>query len=331
MKKSLIILALITIISSCSKDDDDGSTTLQFESSVLEATGDLSEQSSEEAKKTIYGKWNFPSSFSARSACKWELVSLEFTGQNYFMTLDAGYNGAISGKFTLGENASGKVEKVELKSIFDDNSEIVVAVLTNMVVTKTGDDLNATFNLVLTFPNDSGEYSTFSFSSCNDALSGNIEAKKAEPMAESKNASADSNHAKFIGTWKLVSATNWEGEKVDLKKAFNEACEDVEYNPDTGEYTAIIIDRDFDCIPASSAVIEISSYGTYNSLLLDAKDGVLSSTYGIWKWKDNTQKVIMIGNDDDKEEDRGEVKIISISTSEMSIENDDGTFLYKKV
>ena len=329
MKKSLIILALITIISSCSKDDDDGSTTLQFESSVLEATGDLSEQSSEEAKKTIYGKWNFPSSSSARSACK--LVSLEFTGQNYFMTLDAGYKGAISGKFTLGENASGKVEKVELKSIFDDNSEIVVAVLTNMVVTKTGDDLNATFNLVLTFPNDSGESSTFSFSSCNDALSGNIEAKKAEPMAESKNASADSNHAKFIGTWKLVSATNWEGEKVDLKKAFNEACEDVEYNPDTGEYTAIIIDRDFDCIPASSAVIEISPYGTYNSLLLDAKDGVLSSTLGIWKWKDNTQKVIMTGSDDDKEEDRGEVKIISISTSEMSIENDDGTFLYKKV
>ena len=175
MKKTLIILALITIIFSCSKGDDDASTTLQFDSSALEATGDLSEQSAEEAKKTIYGKWNFPSSSSARSACK--LVSLEFTGQNYFMTLDAGYKGAISGKFTLGENASGKVEKVELKSIFDDNSEIVVAVLTNMVVTKTGDDLNATFNLVLTFPNDSGESSTFSFSSCNDALSGNIEAK----------------------------------------------------------------------------------------------------------------------------------------------------------
>ena len=110
MRKLLIIFSLITMIYSCSKGDDDTSTSIQFKPSALEATGDLSEQSIEEAKKTIFGKWDFSSSSSARSACM--LISLEFTSQNYFMTLDNGDRGSLSGKFTLTKNASGKVEKV---------------------------------------------------------------------------------------------------------------------------------------------------------------------------------------------------------------------------
>ena len=108
MRKLLFIFSLITMIYSCSKGDDT-STSIQFKPSALEATGDLSEESIEEAKKTIFGKWDFSSS-SARSACM--LISLEFTSQNYFMTLDNGDRGSLSGKFTLAKNASGKVEKV---------------------------------------------------------------------------------------------------------------------------------------------------------------------------------------------------------------------------
>ena len=292
MKKTLIILALITIIFSCSKGDDDASTTLQFDSSALEATGDLSEQSAKEAKKTIYGKWNFPSSSSARSACK--LVSLEFTGQNYFMTLDTGDKGTMSGKFTLGEDASGKVEKVELKHISDDNSEIVLAVLTNMVVTKTGDDLNATFNLVLKFPTASSESSTVSFSSCNDALSGNIEAKKAEPMAESKNASADSNHAKFIGTWQITSIGD--GKNFTLEDFYRMECQDDGYDPDTGEKTTVLKE---DCIIPSKMGVVVSPYGTYNTLSFDANGSVLESVTGTWKWKDSSQKEFTTTEDGD--------------------------------
>ena len=110
MRKLLFIFSLITMIYSCSKGDDDTSTSIQFKPSALEATGDLSEQSIEEAKKTIFGKWDFSSSSSARSACM--LISFEFTSQNYFMTLDNGDRGSLSGKFTLTKNASGKVEKV---------------------------------------------------------------------------------------------------------------------------------------------------------------------------------------------------------------------------
>ena len=121
MKKLLIIFGLLTIISSCSKDDNDASTTFQFDSSAPQVTGDLSEQSVEEAKKTIYGKWEFPSSSTGRSTC--ELVSLEFTNQNFFMTLDIGDRSTFAGRFTLGEDASGKVEKVEHYPIYQSQTK----------------------------------------------------------------------------------------------------------------------------------------------------------------------------------------------------------------
>ena len=215
MKKLLIIFGLLTIFSSCSKDDNDASTTFQFDSSALEVTGDLSEQSVEEAKKIIYGKWDFQPTSTGRSIC--ELVSIEFSNQNFFMTLDIGDRSVFAGRFTLGEDASGKVEKVELKYIFDDNSEIVIAVLTNLVVTKTGDDLNATFDIAFAFPINSEVQE----GACNDALSGNIEAKKAEPMTESMNSSADTNHAKFIGTWEMASVITDDGVEAGLEGFLN--------------------------------------------------------------------------------------------------------------
>ena len=216
MKKLLIIFGLLTIVYSCSSKSDDISLSDIFQLSDLESTGDLSEQSAEEAKKTIYGKWEFPSSSTGRSTC--ELVSLEFTNQNFFMTLDIGDRSTFAGRFTLGEDASGKVEKVELKYIFDDNSEIVIAVVTNLVVTKTGDDLNATFNIAFAFPINSEVEEGI----CNDGLSGNIEAKKAEPMAESKNSSADSNNTKIIGAWMFESLTDYEEGKTYSAKEWIE-------------------------------------------------------------------------------------------------------------
>ena len=121
MKKLLIIFGLLTIISSCSSESDDIYLSNIFQLSDLESTGDLSEQSAEEAKKTIYGKWEFPSSSTGRSTC--ELVSLEFTNQNFFMTLDIGDRSTFAGRFTLGEDASGKVEKVEHYPIYQSQTK----------------------------------------------------------------------------------------------------------------------------------------------------------------------------------------------------------------
>ena len=315
MKKLLIISSLIAIISSCSSGSDDIYLSNIFQLSDLESTGDLSEQSVEEAKKTIYGKWEFPSSISDRSTC--ELVSLEFTNQNFFMTLNIGYKSTFEGRFTLGEDASGKVEKVELKYIFDDNSEIIIAVLTNMIVTKTGDDLNATFNIAFAFPINSEEKGI-----C-DALSGNIEAKKAEPMAESKNLSADSNHAKFIGTWEMASLIVDDDAEAGLEDFLNEACLDEE--------TDEMIEG---CIPPVKWIVDITPYGTFNTLYISSNGGVMDSDAGTWEWKDSSQKVFSTRDYDDEQrgDEEGEYNTItSISASEMTVQVDGGSFTLKKV
>ena len=318
MKKLLIIFGLLTIFSSCSKDDNDASTTFQFDSSALEVTGDLSEQSVEQAKKIIYGKWDFQPTSTGRSIC--ELVSIEFSNQNFFMTLDIGDRSVFAGRFTLGEDASGKVEKVELKYIFDDNSEIVIAVLTNLVVTKTGDDLNATFDIAFAFPINSEVQE----GACNDALSGNIEAKKAEPMTESMNSSADTNHAKFIGTWEIASVDLTEnGVKYGMESFLNEACKDEE--------TDGMIEG---CIPPVKWIVDITPYGTYNSLYINANGGIMDARAGTWEWKDSSQKVFSTRDYDDGsyyDEAIDYNTITSISASEMTVESDGGSYTLKKV
>ena len=317
MKKLLIIFGLLTIVYSCSSKSDDISLSDIFQLSDLESTGDLSEQSAEEAKKTIYGKWEFPSSSTGRSTC--ELVSLEFTNQNFFMTLDIGDRSTFAGRFTLGEDASGKVEKVELKYIFDDNSEIVIAVVTNLVVTKTGDDLNATFDIAFAFPINSEVQE----GACNDALSGNIEAKKAEPMAESKNSSADTNHAKFIGTWEMASVITDDGVEAGLEGFLNEACLDEE--------TDEMIEG---CIPPVKWIVDITPYGTFNTLYISSNGGVMDSDAGTWEWKDSSQKVFSTRDYDDGsyyDEAIDYNTITSISASEMTVEIDGGFFTLKKV
>jgi hypothetical protein len=317
MKKLLIIFGLLTIVYSCSSKSDDISLSDIFQLSDLESTGDLSEQSAEEAKKTIYGKWEFPSSSTGRSTC--ELVSLEFTNQNFFMTLDIGDRSTFAGRFTLGEDASGKVEKVELKYIFDDNSEIVIAVVTNLVVTKTGDDLNATFDIAFAFPINSEVQE----GACNDALSGNIEAKKAEPMAESKNSSADTNHAKFIGTWEMASVITDDGVEAGLEGFLNEACLDEE--------TDEMIEG---CIPPVKWIVDITPYGTFNTLYISSNGGVMDSDAGTWEWKDSSQKVFSTRDYDDEQrgDEEGEYNTItSISASEMSIQSNGGTYTLKKI
>ena len=254
-----------------------------------------------------------------RSIC--ELVSIEFSNQNFFMTLDIGDRSVFAGRFTLGEDASGKVEKVELKYIFDDNSEIVIAVLTNLVVTKTGDDLNATFDIAFAFPINSEVQE----GACNDALSGNIEAKKAEPMTESMNSSADTNHAKFIGTWEMASVITDDGVEAGLEGFLNEACLDEE--------TDEMIEG---CISScKNGIVDIYPHmGTFNTLYISSNGGVMDSDAGTWEWKDSSQKVFSTRDYDDGsyyDEAIDYNTITSISASEMTVESDGGSYTLKKV
>ena len=150
-----------------------------------------------------------------------------------------------------------------------------------------------------------------------------IEAKKAKPMVESKNASADSNHAKFIGTWQIASIDIADdGKKFTLEDFFKQECKDDE----TGE-------MEEGCIIPSKWFVEITPYGTYATLYTDANGGVLYGDSGTWRWKDNTQKVFITDDtsDDYNEDPDEENTITSISTSEMTVQVDGGYFTLKKV
>ena len=97
MKKHFASLIFSVLAFSCSKDkvDDSSDTTedLRMANSAITniyATGDVAEQTPEEAKKTIFGKWNLGSYDSSaksasRSECSFE--SLEFTDESYLIKL----------------------------------------------------------------------------------------------------------------------------------------------------------------------------------------------------------------------------------------------------
>ena len=99
MKKISSLLIAITVIS-CSKSSNDDSsaeiTDPRMASSAITniyATGKVSEQTAEQAKKTIFGKWNLGSSSnsskSARETTDCTFNSVEFTEYDYNLNINA--------------------------------------------------------------------------------------------------------------------------------------------------------------------------------------------------------------------------------------------------
>ena len=82
--------------------------------------------------------------------------------------------------------------------------EVTIATLTNIVVVANGDNLSATFSVELNIPDEAD------FDACN-VLEGDYFAAKDDPMEGSESATADTNHAKIIKSWTLVSSV-YDGE-----------------------------------------------------------------------------------------------------------------------
>ena len=222
----------------------------------LEGVGTLSEQTTKEAIKTIYGKWDLSSS-SKRNSCNF--ISIEFLNQKFFLTLNNfGDVNTYSGKFTVSEDASGKVDKIELEDL---------ATITNMVVEKVGDALNASFNIVLSLPDE--------VSNCL-ALSGDVSAVKEKPMAESLDPSSNPNHSKFVGSWEFTSITVSGKPEVSIQDEYQIVCED---------------DPDPNCTPASSVNLVISAFGTWVITFLDSNGYVIDDELelGTWEWTNSSQ------------------------------------------
>ena len=227
MKKTLFIF-LSLIIFSCAKDE------LAFD---LNASGDLSEQTIEQAKKTIYGKWDFGNSskssglgkknsqvtnsiFGKRYArnnskssgqgknlsCAFDFI--EFNDNTYIMAIISDDRTEyLSGDYVINENSDKKVTSVDLKLKLS-LEEITIATLTDIIVVKTGSNLDATFNISLNFPDDAD------FASCN-SLSGSVSVEKAEPLEANNFATSDSFHTKLIKTWNFDSYVERDYDKMN--------------------------------------------------------------------------------------------------------------------
>ena len=215
--KKIFFLILIAFCS-CSKNNDNSAevTEPRMGNSALTnifASGDVSKQSAEQAKKTIFGKWNLGNSnssnrsYSAKtSECIFNYI--EFTDTSYIMNLSIGEgdyapeSGNIFGNYELIED--GEVV-TEVRLYFSvSGSDIHLATLTNIIVTETESDFNATFDI--DFEIDLGDIDII----CSD-LGGTYSAEKDDAMDETIAADLDSNHYLVVRNWRMTSYSDSDG------------------------------------------------------------------------------------------------------------------------
>ena len=306
--KKLLYLSVIMLFVACGNDDDDDSITDIRAITALAATGNVAQQTPAEAKKTIYGKWDLSNSSKSINASKSNACAfnyIEFNDEDYIMSLvDEGDETVTAfGPYVLNEDAAGNVSSVELKFNLG-ASDFTIATLTNIVVVESDDDLSATFDVVLSIPEEAG------FDACN-TLQGEYTAEKEEPMAESIGAAADSIHAKLIKTWMLASAT-MDGQD-QMSETLGEPCS---YEDDNGDYSTIE-----GCSNANSLFISFSAFGTYSFVWVGSNQGTYADVDS-WRWIGSDYTSFYVGDQEDEEI----VDIISITDTQVTLSNDGITF-----
>jgi len=279
--KKLLYLSAILLFTACGSDDGSVDAIVETTNGIttLDATGTVSEQTPEEAKKTIYGKWNF--SNTARGTSNTCIFSfIEFTDDYYIMGFSVNQEiEAVFGTYELNTDANGFVTSVDLNL---EMSDTTIATLTNIVVTETNEILYATFTIELNIPEDS-EYMI-----CNN-LEGDYSTNKGDPMDESDPSDTDSNHAKLISTWTFVLMTE---DGVDVSNQWYEnPCYDYEDN--YGE--EIYIEG---CTPSTEIKLTFSAYGTYTFVFYGSSNGTKAITEP-WSWSDETQTSFYVGDGDE--------------------------------
>jgi hypothetical protein len=329
MKKQLILLLFLVLTISCSKDDNEDSSNNAEEPRMgnsaitnIYATGKVAEQTTEQAKKTIFGKWDFgSSSSSARLASKNEcnIESLEFTDDSYLIGISVPSSESISiyGTYDFKEE-NDKVVSVQLSSYFEGES-VMVAEITDIVVEENNGIIDIAFNLTLKV--DLGDYGV----PCKpEFLNKKYAAEKDEPMEGTLEADETSNHYKIIGKYLATSFDGSDGS--NLNDLLIESCVDYSYNYETQEEIKII---DEDCTSADTIQLELSTYGTYLYMELTQKTP-LYIEQGNWSFNVDESKISI--NDPDGESFIVTISNLSESGMKMTIvdeeDGDDFTGIY---
>ena len=301
----------------------------------LNATGDLSEQSPERAKKTIYGKWDFGNSsetsksiekdnhpiksifnkrdnrkkykskgLSQKLTCSFDFI--EFLDDSYIMAIESdGYKEYLSGDFIVNENSEGKVSTVDLK--YNLGSELItIATLTDIIVVETDSKLDATFEILLNIPADAD------FVSCN-SLSGNFSVDKEEPLEASKTAIEGSNHAMLIKTWEFNSIIDSDyPEYNEIAIIKEEYCFNYDGVYDEATDTYPLIEN---CIPPTSVTLTFSTYGTYSFTVKGGTEPTYTE-FDTWQWSDDSQTEFIFGIDEEFE-DEDPIKIETLTDGSL--------------
>ena len=302
MKKITYLLIVLFAIA-CSSSDDSSSdiTDPRMASSAITniyATGKVSEQTAEQAKKTIFGKWNLGSSSNSsktsREVTDCTFNSIEFTEYDYNLNinapgmLDTGGIALIYGNFELIEEEE-KVTKIILKTNTE-SGEQNIAEVTNIEVIETNGQLDISFKFDFIVNLESIGIP------CNDNMDKDYSADKEAAVEGTLTADADSNHYKIIGTWDLTDFSDTLGETFS---SYFEDCDEI--SDAVGELADTISeiadgstsesDFDFECPDAAKLVI--STFGTYIYMGL-ADENLVEVVMGNWEWGNEEQTVFNV-------------------------------------
>lgn len=277
MKLRLLpLLALALTWTYCSTDDD-SDPVMDAPVYTQQLTGDISEQSAEEAKRTINGKWDVNADASKRVACT--LLGIEFTEDRFAAGIAVGDDDVALayGTYELVEDADGNVTSVRLMENDD-----LIATLTNVVVTETADQLVATFDIEVVYDGDDWPCD-------NETISGSYEADKDDVATGGDNATADSNFDRIVATWRMSAfSATFEEQTLNLDQYLANFCIDYE----TGE-------EDPDCENPSSLEVSFSAYGSYIFVALDARGELIEGESDEWSFVNSEQTQIRIGDGED--------------------------------
>ena len=300
MKKITLLFVLLYTIS-CSKSSNDDSsaeiTDPRMASSAITniyATGKVSEQTAEQAKKTIFGKWNLGSSSNsskgAREVTDCTFSSIEFTEYDYNLTINApgmaetGGIAIIYGDFELVEEGE-KVTKIILKTITE-TGEQNIAEVTDIEVVETNGQLDISFKFDFIVNLESIGVP------CNDNMDKDYSADKEPAVEGTLTADTDSNHYKIIGTWDLTDYSDTLG--GTFSNYFEDCSDEIADSiSDISDGLTSELDFDYECIPADAAKLVITTFGTYIYMGL-SDENLVEVVMGNWEWGNEEQTVFSV-------------------------------------
>ena len=318
--KKILFASIVLFFLACNKDSDDQSVTAEVVSAITDvnATGKVSEQNAEQAKKTIFGKWNLNSSINSSKTgkkidgCSYNFI--EFTDNDYLLNISApgsietGGIVVIYGNYELIE-VDEKVTKVILKTFYD-GTEIDIAEITDIEVVETDGQLDISFSYGFII-----DIESIGIPCEKEEMEGDFSADKEPAMEETLTADTTTNHYKIVGTWNLSNYSDSEGGSFSSYFDDEECYEDGVLDPD--------------CNPATSAKLVISTFGTYIYMELAADESIVFVQIGNWEWGNAEQtEFVVSGGPGNAIVNSASVDTITdtqISFTFTNVEDEDGT------